>query len=263
MTRTMYDAVNAANIPSSATTVAGYIDTIHIPCWTAADWARFPKAVKVRIAKKPTTNDGHVLDVETGDATPAQAPGWVAMRRRAGVDPSVYCNASTWPAVRAAFTAAGVAQPHYWIAEYDNNPTIPAGAVAKQYRSTSTLDYSVVADTWPGVDDTQEDNVAITEADAQLVADKVWAEQETNPISGLKETTASLLRYLEQRESADINRSITAEQAALNTAIQQHATTVTADVDPQALIAAGLPEKVVQALLAAVSSAANAANPAS
>ena len=151
--RLMYDAVTARNIPRSATMVAGYADTIQIPQWTDADWNLFPYATKVRIVKKASTNDGHVLDVEPGDATPAQAPGWATMRRNAGADPTVYCNESTWPTVRAAFTLAGVAQPHYWIAHYDGDPAIPAGAIAKQYQNTAGYDLSSVSDFWPGVDE--------------------------------------------------------------------------------------------------------------
>jgi hypothetical protein len=107
--------------------------------------------------------------VETGDATPAQAPGWVKARRAAGADPTVYCSASLWPTVRAAFTAAGVAQPHYWIAHYDGDPTIPAGAVAKQYvdppNSGGHWDLSAVAGHWPGVDITPapEDDMLLTD----------------------------------------------------------------------------------------------------
>jgi hypothetical protein len=155
--RTLYDAVTAANILAADRTpamVAGYIDRIKLLPWSAADWALFPGAVKVTIVKKASTNDGHVLDVERGDAEPVEAPGWVKIRRAAGADPTVYCNASTWPAVRAAFSAAGVSEPHYWIAKYDGDPTIPAGAVAKQYRGDVAPGYDVssVVDYWPGVD---------------------------------------------------------------------------------------------------------------
>ncbi|MET9001008.1 hypothetical protein [Amycolatopsis sp. Hca4] len=152
--RTMYDAVTAAHIPATAAMVAGYIDRIKLAPWTDADWARFPNAVKVQIVKKATTNAGHVLDVEPGDATPAQAPGWVRMRRAAGADPTIYCNTATWPAVRSAFRSAGVAEPHYWIARFDGDPAIPAGAVAKQYRANVAPGYDIssVADHWPGVD---------------------------------------------------------------------------------------------------------------
>lgn len=155
MTRTMYDAVTPSAIPTDATLVAGYVDGAY--AWSNADWARFPQSVKVRIAVFPHTNDGHVLDVEQGDATPAQAPGWVAMRRAAGVDPTIYCSESAWSSVIAAFDAAGIAHPHWWVAAYPGGgAVIPAGAVAHQYAdppgSGGNFDISVVADYWPGID---------------------------------------------------------------------------------------------------------------
>ena len=181
--RTMYDAVTAANIPADARMVAGYIDRIKLLPWTAADWARFPNAVKVTIVKKASTNDGHVLDVEPGDATPAEAPGWVRMRRAAGAIPTVYCNTSTWPSVRAAFRAAQVAEPYYWLAVYDGNPKwrddwAVAGVVAKQYQNTPGFDLSSVADHWPGVDG--EDDMP----SAEDVANAVWSAVIRNKING-------------------------------------------------------------------------------
>lgn len=150
MTRRMFDAVSPGALPRSAVLVAGYDDGLYNN--VAKIRAQFPHALLVDITVSSRHNWGHVLDVETGDATAAEAPGWVLMRRAAGVDPSVYCNSSTWPSVRAAFRAAGVAEPHYWIARYDGDPTIPAGAVAKQYLNTPGWDESSVADYWPGVD---------------------------------------------------------------------------------------------------------------
>ncbi len=149
--RTLYDSVTAFNIPADAQMVAGYVDGRY--AWSASDWARFPGAVKVRIACFAWTNDGHVLDVETGDATPAQAPGWVQMRRAAGVDPTVYCSTSWWPSVRSAFVAQGVPEPHYWIAAYPGiGAQLYPGSVAHQYADPGPYDVSVVADYWPGVD---------------------------------------------------------------------------------------------------------------
>lgn len=164
--RTMYDSITAADIPATATIVGGYVNGTFQ--WSAADWARFPNAVHVRFATRAGVNDGNVLDIERGDATPAEAPGWVTMRRAAGIDPSVYCNTSDWPAVRAAFAAAGVPEPHYMVAHYDGVANIPAGAVAKQYindpASGGHYDLTCVADHWPGIDPTpptppQEDDM--------------------------------------------------------------------------------------------------------
>lgn len=159
----MLDSVNAEAIPPSAQMVAGYVDGLYR--WTDASWGRFPNAVKVRIAVHASTNDGVVGDVENGDMTPAQAVGWVLMRRHAGVDPTIYCSLAIWDAVRSAFRGAGVAEPHYWIAAYpDIGPQLYPGSVAHQYADHGphgeNYDTSVVADYWPGVDQKEEDMTA-------------------------------------------------------------------------------------------------------
>jgi len=152
VSRSMYDGVDASRLPAGAQLVAGYVDGLY--AWSDADWARFPNSVKVRIACFADTDDGEVLDVEPGNATPAESVDWVLMRRRAGADPTVYMNTSTWPTVRSAFAARNVAEPHYWVAQYDGVATLPAGAHAKQYYNNDQAGYdlSVVADYWPGID---------------------------------------------------------------------------------------------------------------
>lgn len=150
----MYDSTAPGDIPLEAKMVAGYVDGPY--AWPQSGWARFPDAVKVRIAIAPWTDDGEVLDVEQYDASPQQAPGWVQLRRRSGADPTVYCSRSAWPTVWSEFQRQGVPQPHYWIAQYDNVAALPSGAVAKQYidppQSGGHWDLSLVADFWPGVD---------------------------------------------------------------------------------------------------------------
>lgn len=181
MTRIFYDAVTASNIPRDAQGVCGYVDGRY--AWSLADWNLFPQAVKVDIAVRSTTNAGTVLDVERGNATPAQSVDWVLMRRAAGADPTIYCNeldpVTGWPAVRAAFRARNVPEPHYWIAKYDGNTTIPSGAVAKQYENTAGWDLSAVADYWPGVDPAPAPPVSLTtpkEIDMLLLStpDGIW-----------------------------------------------------------------------------------------
>lgn len=148
--RRMYDSVTASKIPQDAELVAGYVDGAY--AWSEADWALWAHVPHVRIAVLPTTNDGNCADVEAQDMTPTTVVDWVVLRRRSGVDPSVYCSLAPWPEVRQAFDDRGVAQPHYWIASWDGSEAIPAGAVAKQYLNGADYDSSAVGDYWPGVD---------------------------------------------------------------------------------------------------------------
>lgn len=167
MTRVMYDGITPSSVPTGASLYAGYVDGK----WPSAAGLskRFPNARVVGIAALPSTNNGIILDVEKGDATPAQSVDWVLMRRKAGVDPTVYMNTSTWDDVRAAFQARKVPEPHYWVAAYSSSSAIPSGAVAIQWKNTSGYDQSNVADYWPGVDPVQETDMALTAADVLLI----------------------------------------------------------------------------------------------
>jgi len=186
--RTMFDGINtdAADIPTTARIVAGYVDGLYK--WSTTDWARFPNAVKVRIAVFATTNDGHVLDCEPGNCTPSQSVDWVLLRRKAGADPTVYCGRNTWwPQIQAAFSARGVPQPHYWVADYSvsqTNPQIPTGALALQYRDTGGYDLSVVADYWPGVDPAVPAPTVPTEEDSSMVIHYITGNPEVWALSG-------------------------------------------------------------------------------
>lgn len=150
MTRTMYDAINVLSLPTGGSLYAGYVDG-H---WPSADAIsqRFPRALVVRIATSPNTDAGVVGDGPPDNGDWAQWVGWVQRRRAARVDPTMYCSLSQWPAGRAAFAVARVAEPHWWVAHYSPDHAIPAGAVALQHTSTGGYDISAVADYWPGVD---------------------------------------------------------------------------------------------------------------
>lgn len=171
MTRIMFDSIDVANFPANPQMVAGYVDG-RWPNLTALQ-TRFPNAVHVSITTSYTGTPGaHVIDCETGDSTPQTAAAWAKAELAAGRLPAIYCNGSTWPAVKAEVAALGITEQmadRYWIAAYDGVATIPAGAIAKQYRSDTAqnLDYSVVADYWPGVDGGE---MPLTQADADLVA---------------------------------------------------------------------------------------------
>jgi hypothetical protein len=169
------DSITSADIPTGRyALVAGYLDGAF--AWSEQDWLRHTSqgAIAVGIVINPANNAGEVLDVETGDATPRQAVDWVRMRRAAGFsDLTVYCAESALPYVQQQFSAAGAAQPNYWVAGYDDVATIPAGCIAKQYANSPMTgghyDLSIVADYWPGVDHPQEGFLAGPLTDQQIV----------------------------------------------------------------------------------------------
>ncbi len=142
---TMYDAVNPANIPINPPPqiVAGYLNGPKSK-WPASAWADFPSAYMVQISVSASDFVGEVLDVESGDATPDQAPAWAQeATQRLGMQPVIYCDVANWPIVQAAFTHANLPQPFYWIANWNNQPVIPSGAIASQYKNDLAPGYDV------------------------------------------------------------------------------------------------------------------------
>lgn len=200
MTRVMFDSVTPGHCPPGADLYLGYIDGRY-PSYDGLV-RLYPQAIHVPCTVYARDNDGLVLDVEAGDATPAQSAVWVPMRRAAGVHPAVYCSFDTWPAVRQAFGRARLAEPEYVIAGYMNPPdrTIPDGAVAHQWIDHGPYDESTVADHWPGVDPApppalpppfatpQEFDMAMTAAVPGLPADHAGRVQhwETDTSGNLK-----------------------------------------------------------------------------
>jgi hypothetical protein len=78
----VHDAI-AANISSlPAGLAAGYTTGSPDIVWSVEDWKKHPGAV--RIDQDPNASDptADVLDVETGAATPADAPKWVSAARK-------------------------------------------------------------------------------------------------------------------------------------------------------------------------------------
>ena len=138
---TMFDNIDAASIPANAQACAGYAGGK----WPdfGAMLQRFPNLAKIGRVKSIAINDtetAHILDVETGDATPEQAPGWVnrmlAKPASVGVyKPAVYANASTMPAVKKALDATGLKRDQYmlWIADWTYTAHLPAGYEACQW----------------------------------------------------------------------------------------------------------------------------------
>lgn len=153
MTRRMADSTNVLNLPGGFDLYAGYDDGR----WPSADAikAKYGTKTVIRITVFPSDNEGDCLDVESGDATPAQAPAWIVKRRQAGHGgPLVYCSWSALPSVRQAFTSAGIPFPGFWVAGYPSpdGDAIPAGTVGHQWIDHGPYDESLMVDYLPGID---------------------------------------------------------------------------------------------------------------
>jgi peptidoglycan hydrolase-like protein with peptidoglycan-binding domain len=115
----MYDSIDPAQIPADAVAAAGYVNG----SWPDYDTirARFPNANVLSVAVTSDAN-ADCLDIETGDATPADAAGWFERQKAAGVTrPCLYADASTMASdVVPILEASGIdrASVRLWSAHY-------------------------------------------------------------------------------------------------------------------------------------------------
>lgn len=152
---TFYDSVAASSVPPGAQYAAGYVDGIY-QSWYALAARVPPLTCLLSIATGPDTR-ADVLDVESGDAAPSQVPRWVADQSpRPTWRPIVYCQLSSWMAVRQA--CLGAPEPWYWIASWQTAPPVlvpeawqTAGCVLWQYSNPGPYDLSLAAPGFPPI----------------------------------------------------------------------------------------------------------------
>lgn len=122
----MFDSVDVNALPLTARAYAGYVDGQWV---TYPELERkFPDAHLVSIAVEAAHN-ADCLDVESGDATNAQAAEWVKRQWARGVKrPILYTSVSNWKALDADLRAAGIRRRpygksyHRWSAHYGLGP---------------------------------------------------------------------------------------------------------------------------------------------
>lgn len=148
---TMYDAATAANIPTNAPVVAGYINGRYK--WSAADWARFPGAqhvpIQIYIPGVPVIDDGLVLDIEASDVQRAIQEGapqrFIDMRKSHGIRPCLYTSKGYYSTL-----ASLNIDTDYWIADPTGVEHLIPTTVATQYRwNVNGYDISCLKDGWP------------------------------------------------------------------------------------------------------------------
>lgn len=263
MTREGQDGINsdAAGMDHAIPVVAYYIDSPSFT-WTPAEIAMFPHSVHVRIATRWTTRDGHVIDCENGDATPAQAAQWVHQRRADGYPhPMIYTSISNQGNVIAALNAIG--EPSigdgWWLAHYDNLDVLPPGVLGKQYADPGPLDRSIWAGYIPGVDDAVTN--PLTTVDGEQMLARISALSQGLATAGAGSSNAPVPS--EPSIGAALKAlpgQITALSAKLDAAVSTLAGDITAE---QAAIIAALPAggTVTDAQLATLTASLEAALP--
>lgn len=130
---TMFDSVDTPLLPLGAGfAYAAYIDGKFANASQIR--ARFFAANILTIAVF-ARDDADCLDVETGDATPAQAAGWVTRQLSRGVKrPCLYASASVMPQILSVMKTAGVSRNllRLWSAHYTHKSHICGPATCRE-----------------------------------------------------------------------------------------------------------------------------------
>lgn len=146
-TISMFDCDNdGAAIPRNAQAVAGYLRGGNFDQLVA----RFPKAHHFGISTSAAVA-GDCLDVEGGDASPAQAAVWVEERIRAGqYRPCVYASIDTYmPEVKASLAHLERSSYRLWVAHWTGVAHIEPGYDATQWQCVGdSYDESLCARTF-------------------------------------------------------------------------------------------------------------------
>jgi hypothetical protein len=134
VTLTMYDCTNVTSLPAGADAYAGYVDGLFANL----------TAIKRRFAGSGAhflsiavfaSDDADCLDIEAGDATNAQAPGWVNRRLTGGAfRPCLYTSVSNVDALMTTLNETGIsrAEIRLWSAHYGQGQHICGPGTCRQ-----------------------------------------------------------------------------------------------------------------------------------
>jgi hypothetical protein len=159
---------NIASLPKGAQ-VAGYVTGSEEVCWTSADWAAHPGAVRIDQSPLSTALDetADVLDVENGAATLTEIVGWAraalanfrAGKRPGQRSPLIYMSQDNVSAVISTLKAGGfpAGAIGLYVADWNFSTTVAAGDIgptgefptmAVQYSSGLDYDFDVFDTAW-------------------------------------------------------------------------------------------------------------------
>jgi hypothetical protein len=147
VTRTGEDSTTAADITGQPAFVGGYVNGLYK--WADADWTRFPHSHRVEFNVTGDPSIGNAIDIERGDATPADGPPWWDNRTKAGVaNLAVYVNQGNLATVRQLMGGR-----HYFLilATLDGRNVPYPGVAAVQWEGQAQTGQH--HDTWTVWDD--------------------------------------------------------------------------------------------------------------
>lgn len=133
----MFDSVTVDEIPPNAKAVAGYTGGAWPTYWELVK--RFPHASVLDIAIA-ASYDATCLDVEAGDAAPAEAPAWVRRQQARGVKrPVVYTSVSGMDQLLELLRQAGIGRDEVrvWTAHYTFAPHVCGPHSCGELRTTT------------------------------------------------------------------------------------------------------------------------------
>lgn len=119
---TMFDSVDVHAIPRTATAAAGYVDGAWPTFYKLRAWLPRARLMSIAVFAK---DGADALDIERGNATPDQAPGWVKRQLQIGKKrPAVYASVSEMPTVLKALSVAGISRKDVRVitAHYTGKP---------------------------------------------------------------------------------------------------------------------------------------------
>ncbi len=120
VTLTMYDSTNVGTLPPGADAYAGYVQGA-FQTFAALRRLFAPSGAHLLSIAVFASGDADCLDIESGDATVAQAPGWVKRQLARGAHrPCLYTSVSNMDALVSALGGAGIsrAEVRLWSAHY-------------------------------------------------------------------------------------------------------------------------------------------------
>jgi len=178
---------------------AGYTTGTDDVRWTEDDWAAHPGSVRICQDAGATDDTADVLDVETGAATIADAPGWVeramlslSRNRRPGQRwPTIYIQVSRIPQLREVLVAANLGnhcflyQARWGVGRAFADLEValskePPKTVAFQYENAGPYDNDIWSKAWL-------DQVATAVPDPGPAKPPTWLEHVMEDLPTLKQ----------------------------------------------------------------------------